>query len=445
MDRERFDALARLLAARGSRRGALGAVLGAALFGQGMDALAGPGKGRARGKQRNRRKQRKSGGRAGTQAAAVCHPGSPCVPEPGAHLEACDHGGENFEGADLRRANFKDANLKGARAAGANFGKSNLDSACLIDADLTDANLKGANLKDAIFCRTTMPDGSTNDSGCGKGTACCPACDAENLCDPDERCCAGRCRAGNCCRNADCEDPARPICRNNVCRPCTSHSQCGAGLRCCGGACVNTNTDEDNCGVCGLACADGEECEDGDCCLPFTTFGNTEDTPDGARLISDMTATDPFGGLRFTLPSATVDFDDLTVLQSAFITEGPDGCRAGSPRFQLRLTGSGACAPAGSPPQPKNVFVYFNPDNICGTGAQDTGNLIGNDSNVFYDTSQVAGGTQRTTYTATRNLLQSHGCDIDRITLVVDSGWAAPGTPEEVVVDPCVSFTTLPG
>ena len=45
MDRDRFDALARLLASKGSRRGALGAILGAALFGRDPEtSLAKPGK-----------------------------------------------------------------------------------------------------------------------------------------------------------------------------------------------------------------------------------------------------------------------------------------------------------------------------------------------------------------------------------------------------------------
>ena len=60
MDRERFDALARLLATTGSRRATLGALLAAGLLGRDPDALAKPGKGEGkregRGKNRKRRK-----------------------------------------------------------------------------------------------------------------------------------------------------------------------------------------------------------------------------------------------------------------------------------------------------------------------------------------------------------------------------------------------------
>ena len=63
MDRERFDALARLLAATGSRRGAIGALIGAGLLGTGLEAEArkrngnrrgGGGKGKDRDKDKDK-------------------------------------------------------------------------------------------------------------------------------------------------------------------------------------------------------------------------------------------------------------------------------------------------------------------------------------------------------------------------------------------------------
>ena len=50
MDRERFDALTRLLGAEGSRRTALGAVIGAALGGGGVTAAARTGRNRKKNK-----------------------------------------------------------------------------------------------------------------------------------------------------------------------------------------------------------------------------------------------------------------------------------------------------------------------------------------------------------------------------------------------------------
>ena len=87
----------------------------------------------------------------------------------------------NFEDANLRRADFSGANLHMANFTSAYLREANLSGADLGDAVLTNANLKGAvlagaNLKgakadgakwdDAKFCKTTMPDGAVNDSGC---------------------------------------------------------------------------------------------------------------------------------------------------------------------------------------------------------------------------------------------------------------------------------------
>jgi uncharacterized protein YjbI with pentapeptide repeats len=64
-------------------------------------------------------------------------------------------------GASLSYANLTAAILTGAFLAVADLSYANLTLANLTDANLTDANLTGA-----IFCATTMPDGSTDNSGC---------------------------------------------------------------------------------------------------------------------------------------------------------------------------------------------------------------------------------------------------------------------------------------
>src|SRR5687768_14570540 len=40
---------------------------------------------------------------------------------------------------------------------------------------------------------------------------------------------------------------------------------CAAGQDSCGGACVDTETNADHCGGCGIACGDGEQCVAGSC------------------------------------------------------------------------------------------------------------------------------------------------------------------------------------
>lgn len=284
MDRERFDTLTRLLAAKGSRRTALGALVGAGLLGTGLDALA---KKKGRGGAKNKR-----------------------------------HKGRGRVKSD------------GAKANGGN-------SAC------------------AKWC---------HDNFDGKSDGQCTAAAAKG------------------------EGP---------CYECGPASSGGGQL--CNGECVS-----------------------GPCCPGVTTFGNVEATDDGYTLISDLTASEPYGGLDVTLPGGSVDFDDITALQVAYNSQNAPGCRLGSPRFALG-TAQG------------NVFVYFSPNNDCATGPQNTGNLIGNETPGVYDTSQIQPGTQVSTYSATKALLESLGLAIESIDLVVDAGSA--GNPQVVAVEGCPTVT----
>src|SRR3712207_6932195 len=47
-------------------------------------------------------------------------------------------------------------------------------------------SLTSATMGTAIFCRTTMPNGTRNDGGCARGTGCCPTCDAAHPCPRSE-------------------------------------------------------------------------------------------------------------------------------------------------------------------------------------------------------------------------------------------------------------------
>ena len=295
MDRERFDALTRLLATTGSRRKTLGVLLAAAVAGGHAESLLAARKrkrrhGRPRGNKRVRSQQ----------APAGCFPGSPtgCIPGPKANLSTCDFEDSNsLENVNCTSCNLSGANLQDADASGANFNKANLQKACLVDADLTGATINAStNLKDALFCRTTMPNGSINNSGCSKGTNCCPTCDAEHPCGSGQVCCNGRCQNGECCRDADCPSGlccARTCCdAGQVCNTgpnpdacCTPGGTCPAGfcgsipdgcggtiacpctggLTCCGETCIDTSDDANNCGACGNRCAPWQTCDNGAC------------------------------------------------------------------------------------------------------------------------------------------------------------------------------------
>jgi uncharacterized protein YjbI with pentapeptide repeats len=71
--------------------------------------------------------------------------------------QKCDLSGTNLEGANLTGANLKHAYLNGTNLTNTNLTKTDLEYA---------KNFFTADTTGAIFCRTIMPDGSTNNSGC---------------------------------------------------------------------------------------------------------------------------------------------------------------------------------------------------------------------------------------------------------------------------------------
>jgi hypothetical protein len=216
--------------------------------------------------------------------------------EEAANLDGCDLSGST----ELREANctacsLKGANLSRADLTWAKLEAASLDGACLIDADLREADIEGASFDGAIFCRTLMPDGSVNDSGCGRTDACCSECPGgacaqwdgctplENVCVPLGRpCCAnsqcikpipskfvlwGNCESLSCSSNAQCE--ARFPFQDVFCE--TDPFKCPGSLRfsCCLPKSCSANRD---CPHSGLCCA-GRCCASGQICTPTGCYG----------------------------------------------------------------------------------------------------------------------------------------------------------------------------
>jgi hypothetical protein len=306
MDREHFDALARVLGTSGSRRGTVGALVGAALFGAGLEVDAR----RKKGKKRKKRGPR------------PCFGDKSCAfPSDGLDFEACDLDDKDFSedcsGCNFRRANlrdadlndfsnfydgdprpnfqgtsFREANLRGADLAFIDASGASFRDACLAGADFTGAKTDGADFRGAIFCATINPDGSVNNSGCDEAeeSRCCPAClfpgDAceivdgidpccdtecdEELgvcaiecekdfeCDEGEFCCDNVCVA-SCCFDSQCFPLGFDFCVGGICVECAEDSDCEGSDHCCDGVCqecCHKNHCDPNQG-----CADGE-------CLP---------------------------------------------------------------------------------------------------------------------------------------------------------------------------------
>lgn len=253
MDGRSFDRFARILSATGSRRQAVLALIGSAFAGT-APALT-EAKARRRGKARIRGRGRNRRLRAEAVPSRCCSTGK-CTPGPGKNLSKCCYEGQNLAGKHFKGANLGSAVFAGATLTNANFAGANLGKACLADADLTGAKINGStNVGGAIFCRTTMPDGSINDSGCGKGAACCPTCvPVGGACGEGAECCGDPCLNGTCpCANGmvDCDgDGVCETCGNCDAEPCPPDPRTGEpGFCCTGGFCS-----------CGGVCCDGADC-----------------------------------------------------------------------------------------------------------------------------------------------------------------------------------------
>ena len=235
MDRGRFDGLARLVSAnmKQSRRRALAVILGAVALGQ--SPVVPPASGKTRRKRKARAKARAT--------AEPCFPGTGCILGPGRDNAGCDFShsttlvGKNVSGSDLRGANFI-----GANAFGANFQGADLGDSCFVDANLLNAKLDGADTSDAIFCRTVMPDGTINESGCNKGTACCPT----EAPPPQDGTCRGLFNlcgiiAGDCCEGLTCTTTfaivvtaCQKVCEtDDDCRPYSTNLKCASDVLVC--------------------------------------------------------------------------------------------------------------------------------------------------------------------------------------------------------------------
>ena len=133
-----------------------------------------------------------------------------------------------------------------------------------------------------VACKAPSADNCNNGAcACGMGPVCtinqvCCAMGAASQCvdvmnDPNN-CggCGTMCQAGEMCVNGNCTS-----CPTGMCS-CGSSSDCPAGVMCCSGQCVNTNSNQMNCGICGMACPSGQTCINGACCTMCPGGGCTD-------------------------------------------------------------------------------------------------------------------------------------------------------------------------
>jgi hypothetical protein len=147
MNREHFDGIARLFGHAGTRRSAIGALLGTVLLGAGAAQDTEAGRRSKRRRRRKRRKQKKQRVCYGTQ---ICS-----EPRTGHDFDDCDYSntdifvGANAGGSSFRRTNFANAIMDGANLQGTSFSDANLAGASMVGVDVIGAIFPGACLLDA--------------------------------------------------------------------------------------------------------------------------------------------------------------------------------------------------------------------------------------------------------------------------------------------------------
>ena len=264
MDAVRFDAIARSLATRATRRRALAASIGAGLAGVASTATAGKN-GNRKHKNKNKQQNKRRGNRGQPDAQGSC-----ADPGPGSNLDGCDFAGRDFSGQDLsgseindatfRNAVLVDTDLSGSDMArtsfrGANLCGATLSSSSLVNADfrgstgsdgrptnLTRADLRSSKCKgtlydaNTIFCGTKTCNGAVRNDGCPAGVAPADVCCLDTDCPTGEVCRQGVCVCEG-CRNGDTcpAGDAWSQCGADgaLCRACNDGQVCAAGRQSC--------------------------------------------------------------------------------------------------------------------------------------------------------------------------------------------------------------------
>ena len=157
-----------------------------------------------------------------------------------------------------------------------------------------------------------------------------------------------------------------------------------------------------------------------------TTSGSATITNGVGTIVSNTavpnTPADDGGAITFPIAS-NLTLAQITQLAADYnVTD--DDCGGGSPRFAINFGTN------------KNVFVYLGPSPTFTGCTQNTfvstGNLVGTADACRVDTSQIAPGTQCSTWAAAVALLGSQ--TIQSISFVVDGGWSQADKEQTVQV-----------
>lgn len=123
-----------------------------------------------------------------------------------------------------------------------------------------------------IACASGCSDVRSDPANCG---ACGQACPSGFQCSQSRCRCSSASSCGGPGGGVQCDGQGRCRCNGQDCRTgevcgangcvCNGGPGCDGGQSCCPSGCTDLQGDRANCGTCGHACADGQDCNDGHC------------------------------------------------------------------------------------------------------------------------------------------------------------------------------------
>ncbi|MFT4040504.1 MAG: pentapeptide repeat-containing protein [Thermomicrobiales bacterium] len=288
MEQRVFDLFTAALAARPTRRaalGLLGSALAVALAGSPLEAKPRKRrKGKANIKRRKDKHRRKIRNRNKNTSTSTNSSGGGAGPIFNVCAEAGTRACSRLDvktSASINQCNLPNAALVGVVAHAFAGDQINFTNAHLLQANFSAANLSrvcfaGASLRNAVLTATNLDFADlTGADLCGANFTASTVTPAQVL--------------------------AGDVCCGTLLADGSSAAPCRDGWECCGEGCVNPQTDPYNCGACGNTCAVGELCCNGGCIDPqvdgFCGLASDQCLSPGSDLQSAIHNTDDGGVL----------------------------------------------------------------------------------------------------------------------------------------------------
>lgn len=220
------------------------------------------------------------------------------------------------------------------------------------------------------FCYEGFEDCDADDStGCEaaieRSADNCGACGVQ--CGEGEACIGGLCKCGDsdgdggpactgegevCCSDT-CTQPTDPTC------PCGEAANCEEGQLCCNDDCAEIVSDDLNCGACGVTCAPGQVCSEGECACD-TGLENCDGDAENGCEISLLDNNSNCGACGVTCGQGEACVDGACTCGPVVATDGAIACATDG-----QVCCANTCVPEGDPRCACGNAPSCDPGTVC--------------------------------------------------------------------------------